>query len=246
MSVNARALLIRSKTLGVDFLVDQILSEENNAEKTLFNHALVINKSKLKKRYVESCLLASNDFERISDILDIPLDVLIMYRDIYYDVSECDKLSKLELMDVSDREEHLMKLWALSQGLDFIEWRLGRQVQINPVDGLRDLFTTCVYKSKEAMFSGNASASSSEATKWTKLSLDIARMLKVWTSDVDAAKRDIELALAEVIPEFKSFADLDKADLVINAAIEAEKDIDEPKEIFDDKDQTFDFPGLPE
>jgi hypothetical protein len=245
MSVNARELLIKAKALGVDALVDQILDEKDNAGKALYARAVTLNKSKLKKRYVEACLLASNDYERISDILDIPLDVLKMYHDVFYDVVECDKLSRLELIDVKDRDEHMMKLWAMSQGLDFIEWRLGRTVLINPVEGLKDLFTTCVYKSKEAMFSGNASASSAEATKWTKLSLDIARMLKVWTSDVDAARRDIELALSEVVPEFKSFADLDKIDLVPTSSSNSDIDIDEPREITDE-DRGFDFPGLPE
>jgi hypothetical protein len=246
MSVNARELLIKAKAPGVDPLVDLILDEKDNAEKALYVRAIVINKSKLKKRYVEACLLASTDYERIADILDIPLDVLMMYHDIFYDVVECDKLSRLELIDCKDKDEHMMKLWAMSQGLDFIEWRLGRTVLINPVEGLKDLFTTCVYKSKEAMFSGNASVSSAESTKWVKLSLDIARMLKVWTQDMDIARRDIEMALSEVIPEFKSFADLDKVSLVPAPSSNTDIDIDEPKEILDDDNQTYDFPGLPE
>ena len=213
MRVDARALLIQKSTLGVDPLVDTILSApEGSAERATFNRALDLNRSGLKKRYVESCLLASNDFPRISRILEIPEDVIRTYGKIFYDVSELDKLSKLELLDVKDKDEHLMKLWALSQGLDFIEWRLGKQVNISPIEGLKDLFTTAVFKAKESMFSGNSSEASKEGVKWTKMSMDIARLLKVWIMDTDAAKKDIELALKEVVPDFQSFADLDRDD----------------------------------
>lgn len=212
MRVDARALLIKNATLGSDPLVDIVLSTGDSPEKALYVQALALNKSTLKRRYVESCLLASADLARISSILEIPEEQIRFYRDVFYDVSELDKLSKLELLDVKDRDEHAMKLWALSQGLDFVEWRLGRVVSINPVAGLQDLFTTCVFKAKESMFSGNAADASKEGVKWTKMSLDIARLLKVWVMDSDAAKKDIELALAEVIPEFGSFADLNRED----------------------------------
>ncbi len=213
MRVNARALLIQNGTLGADPLVDSILSaQEGSAEKATFNRALDINRSSVKKRYVEACLLASNDFPRISKILEIPEEVIRTYSMVFYDVAGFDKLSRLELLDVNDKDEHLMKLWALSQGLDFIEWRLGKQVSISPIEGLKDLFTTAVFKAKESMFSGNSSEASKEGVKWTKMSMDIARLLKVWIMDTDAARKDIELALKEVVPEFNSFADLDRDD----------------------------------
>lgn len=210
MRVDERALLIRNNKLGVDPLVDQILSPEDNPEKALYTLALGINRSALKRRYLEACLLASDDFERISRILELSEDLVRMYSYVFYDVVGLDKLSKLELLDVKDRDEHSMKLWALSQGLDFIEWRLGRSISINPIDGLKDLFTTAVFKAKESMFSGNAADASKEGVKWTKMSLDIARILKAWVMDNEAAKKDIELALSEVVPEFASFADLDR------------------------------------
>jgi hypothetical protein len=213
MRPDARALLIRNATLGSDPLVDRILATEAGPEKALYVQALAISKSPLKRRYVESCLLASGDIPRISRILELSEELLLFYREVFYDVGELDKLSKLELLDVKDRDEHAMKLWALSQGLDFIEWRLGKPVSINPVTGLQDLFTTCVFKAKEAMFSGNAAEASKEGTKWAKLSMDIARLLKVWILDTDAAKKDIEMALQEVIPDFQGFSDLDRDDV---------------------------------
>lgn len=210
--VHARYTLIRKKSTGLDDLVDAILSdkEEDKPVKTLYEKAHAIYMSPVKRGYVESCLLAENDLTKISEIIGIPLAVLSIYRSIFYNVEGFDKLSLLEMVDkAEDDSEKGMKLWALSQGLDFIAWRLGKQVNVNPVEGLQEIFTLCIFKSKEAMFSGNVSESSKEATKWVKLSTDIARLLKMWVMDGSAAKTEIELALASISPDFRSLADLD-------------------------------------
>jgi hypothetical protein len=209
MRVNFREILIRKATTGVDQLVDIILSTEDSPQKALYAKAKEINVSNLKRGYVEASLLCSTDFDKISELLEIPIPVLEMYLDVFYNIQDFDKLSKLELLEVKDRQESLLKIWAVSQGLDFIAWRLGHKVTISPTDGLVDLFTTCMYKSKEAMFAGNAAEESKEATKWVKLSLDIARLIKLWIMDSGAAKKDIELALQEVIPDFEGFDALD-------------------------------------
>jgi hypothetical protein len=209
MRVNQRELHIRNEVSGADPLVDKILSGEDCPERTAYLKAIPLKESKLKKGYVEASLLCSNDVNAISHILEIPAEVIQMYNDIFYDVMELDKLSKMELLDVRDKTEAALKTWALSQGLPFISWRMGKQVTISPVEGLVDLFTTCVYKSREAMFSQNASESSREATKWTKLSMDIARLLKIWTTDAGAAKKDLEIAIREVVPDFEGFESLE-------------------------------------
>jgi hypothetical protein len=208
MTVNARYLLVYRKTLGADAVVDKILNEPESAEGKLFTQAKALFTNKLKKQYVEASLLASKDLTQISELLDLPLDLITMYRDFFYDVTNLDKLSKLDLLNVSDKGEGLLKLWAVSQGLPFIEWRLGGKVTVSPVEGLQDLFTTCIYKSKEAMFNPNTSDASKESTKYIKLAMDLARLLKVWVLDSAAAKKDIELALMEVVPDFKGLESL--------------------------------------
>lgn len=217
-SVHARYILIRDRTKGKDALADRLIEAVDNAsllpeDKALFvryQKVRGIYLSEVKKSYVESCLLASRDLPAISDILDIPVETLDLYSRIFFDLTDFDKLSLLELVDRCEiPSEKGMKLWALSQGLDFIAWRLGKALNINPVDGLQELFTLAIFKSKEALFSGNTADSSKEATKWTKLSMDLAKMLKVWVMDSNAAKKDIELALSEVIPDFKGFDSLD-------------------------------------
>lgn len=209
MQVDARALLVKTKQLGVDPLVDLILTEASEESKS-YAKALAIYRSPVKKSYVEACLLASSDLPRIESLLGVPVRDLEVYRDIFYDVASLDKLSKLELVQDSSNDERLMKLWALNQGLDFISWRLGGNVSVGPTEGLQSLFSTCIMKSKEAMFSGNASDESKEATKWVKLSLDIARLLRNWVMDSEGARTDLEMALRESNPDFEGFADLDR------------------------------------
>ena len=204
MTADARARLVKQKRSGEDPLVDKIL-KEGSPELSLYERAVKLNKSSLKRSYLESCLLASRDTKRIATLLGLAEDLVVLYKDVFYDVWDLDKLSKLELIDVTDKNESLMKLWALHQGLDFIAWRLGEPVNINPTAGLQDLFSTCIMKSKEAMFSGNATAESAEATKWVKLSMDIARLLRNWVMDSEGARKDIELALRETNPDFEGF-----------------------------------------
>ncbi len=207
MALSARAALVKRKEAGVDPLVDKILTE-GSAESADYARAIKIYTSAVKRSYVEACLLASTDYDRMSHILGIDKDLLKFYHDVFYDVQGLDKLSKLELIDVTDKNEGLMKLWSMNQGLDFIAWRLGQSISINPTQGLQDLFSTCIMKSKEAMFSGNASEESKAAVQWTKLSMDIARLLRAWVMDTEGAKKDIELALRESNPEFEGFADI--------------------------------------
>lgn len=216
MAVNARAILITKKILGTDTLVDKILQDPESAEAKLFVKARHLFNNHLKKQYIEASLLASQNLDEISKLLELAPELVIMYRDIYYDVTYLDRLSKLELLNVSDKGEGLLKLWAVSQGLPFIQWRLGGKVIVSPIEGLQDLFTTCIYKSKEAMFNPNTSEASKESTKYIKLAMDLARLLKVWVLDSAAAKHDIEIALREVMPEFEG---LD--------ALEAEMEVEE-------------------
>lgn len=210
MAVNDRHRLIQAKVLNVDPLVDKILSDEDNVEKQHYEQACAINVSPIQRRYVEACLLASTDVDRIAELLEIPVFLICMYRDIFYDVCSLNKLRKLELLDLADREDQLMKVWALSQGLDFIEWRLGKTVNTEPIEGLQSLFTLSMYKTKEAMFSGNSSEASKEGAKWAKLSLEMAKTLRLLVQDPNLARKDIELALKSVIPEFEGFSDLDR------------------------------------
>ena len=227
-AINLRALYIRRRTLGIDSLVDKIITEPDSPEGKLYLRAKDINESPLKRGYVESSLLTSASIDQVADILEMPVDLIVMYRDVFYNVKDFDKLSKMELLNVPDKSEASMKLWALSQGIDFIAWRMGRKINISPIDGLQDLFATTVFKAREAMFSNNVAESSKESTKWVKLSLDIARLLKMWVLDSAAAKKDIELALSEIVPDFQGIESIDELDRLTEAAT-TDKELEEAK-----------------
>lgn len=195
--------LIRSRTDGRDEKVDAILLASDQELMLVYNKCHEIYHSKIKKGYVESALICSDDMVKISEVLDLTIEVLTLYQEVFFDTRGFDKLSKVEHIDsVKDESEKLLKLWALGQGLPFLAWRLGGKVNTSPIDGLVEMFSTCMYKAKEGVYNSNATNASREAIKWTKMSTDIARLLKVWTLDSAAAKKDLELAIREVVPDF--------------------------------------------
>jgi hypothetical protein len=195
--------LIRKNTTGKDERVDAILANSDTALVDLYIKAKDLNKSQLKKGYIEASLLCEPSLQKISTVLDVPINILEVYKEFFFEVAGLDKLSKIEHIEsIDDGNEKQLKLWALGQGLTFISWRLGDKVQLSPVDGLVEMFSTCMYKAKESVYSSNTSESSKEAIKWTKMSADIARLLKVWVMDSSAAKADLEIAIREVVPDF--------------------------------------------
>jgi len=202
--LNDKAILVKKGITGKDARVDSILSSDDPVLADLYQKSLAITQSKLRKSYVEASLLCEPDLAKISEILEVPQEVLEIYQEFFFDVRDLDKLGKIEHIEsVKDDNERQLKLWALGQKISFIQWRLGDKVTLSPIDGLVEMFSTCMYKAKEAVYSSNSSESSKEAIKWTKMSTDIARLLKVWTLDNSAAKADLEIAIQEVIPNFK-------------------------------------------
>lgn len=213
-----RAGLITNAKLGEDPLVDEILSAPEGSSGQLYVKALALHKNKLKKGYIESSLLCSTDLVQIASLLEMDINLLKLYHDIFFDVEGIDRLSKIDHIEsLNDKSEAVLKMWAISHGLEFIKWRLGYRVTISPVEGLHDLFSTCIYKSKEAMFNNSSSESSKESVKWTKLSTDIARLLKLWVLDSSAAKKDLEIAIREVLPEFDGLDSLLEEDKLLES-----------------------------
>lgn len=171
-------------------------------------------KDRTQKLYVESSLLATNDLAVVSRFLELDVAFLELYRSLYFDVAHFTKLQRMAYLDsLKDGAERNMKSWALTQGVRFLEWRFGNDVKISPVEGLTSIFSDCYYKSKEAFFNGNSSEASKEAAKWTKQTVEVARLLKSWVTDADAAMADINIALEEYMGEdikFPTIEDLEK------------------------------------
>lgn len=203
---NYKSRLYKSGERGKDERVDLLFDNPESELALLFSKAEALSSNKMKRGYIESCLFCSEDLDKINDLLEIPEEVLEVYREFFFDVRGWDRLSKIEHIEglpSSRQDEAALKLWALNHGLDFIAFRLGKSISISPVTGLQDLFSICVYKSKEAMYNSSTSDTSKESVKWVKLSTDISRLLKLWVMDSSAAKRDLELAIKEVVPDFE-------------------------------------------
>lgn len=231
--LNERDKLVKSETRGVDEKVDEVLNDPESSQAKLYLKVIALKKSALKKGYIEAALLTGEELPLVAEVLDLDLELLQCYHDFLFDVSEFDRLSKIEhIENVRDKNEMLLKMWALSHGLDFIAWRLGKRVSISPVEGLQDLFSTCIYKSKEAMFNSPSSEASKESTKWAKLSTDIARLLKVWVMDSSAAKKDLEIAIRTVVPNFGSLEDILPDGAVFESYTVSKEDDDEINKAF--------------
>ena len=211
-----RHLLVKKSTTGVDPLVDAVLKKNDDGSESMaaskYECAKAIFLSPVKRNYVDAALMASEDVAEIATLLDFPADIVETYRSFFFDIKGFNRLSKLELIENYEDQGRDLLVWALASGLPFIRWRLGESVSINPIEGLKDMFSLCVFKSKEAMFSSNGSTNSVEAVKWTKLAMDLARLLKMYLLDTGAAKKDIEMALGTIVPEFPSFASFEDTD----------------------------------
>lgn len=207
MTVNSRELLFEAKSKGIDKLVDAVLDEDSDEHK-YFLKAKALQASDLKRTYLEACLLVSQDYPQIANILELDEALVYIYAKMLYDTEDCGILDKMELLTGKSEQEKLVKTWALNQGLNFIKWRLGNKVAMDPTDCLVELFSTAMYKAKEASFSGNETDNSKEALKWTKMSTDLARLIRMYSVDAESARNDIQIALEEVSQNFGSLADL--------------------------------------
>lgn len=182
---------------GRDSLVDAIIDGYVDAE--VLVEAKLIYEDKVVKAYVESCLLATEDFTAISDLLEIPVPVLTLYHDVYYDVHSLSRIHKVEhIASIDDINERTRKQWAFSQGLEYVAWRMGHTSKLSVSESIQELHSDAHYKAKEAFFSDSTSAVGQEGLKWHKQAVTLAKMLtelEVETDDVAAA---FELALTRI------------------------------------------------
>ncbi len=202
---NYREILLRKEQQGEDELVDDVLQNPTGVNGLLFAKVRPLNENDLKRHYVEACLLASSNYVEIGRILDIDPELIEFYSKIYYITDDMDRLDKLQMAQVRNQDESTLKLWGLTEGLNFLAWRLGKRTDVTPpLDGLKTLFDTCLFKAKEAFFNTSSSKASQESTKWVKLSMDVARLLKAWSTDGNEAQKELEIRVREVVATFPS------------------------------------------
>lgn len=209
--VNKRSQLASKGTTGEDEMVDLLLSGSDIQMAASYAACKDIHADSVQRTYVESCLLTASSFEDIADILEIDEDVVKVYNDFFYNVVDLTKLQRLSVL-AKERDESVrqFKSWALTQGIEFIKWRIGGDARVTPITGLTSLFKDSYYKSKEAFFNANEAEASKEAAKWTKQTAELARLLKSWTTDEDEARKDIEIALKSITEEDIVFDDIDQ------------------------------------
>ena len=200
--------LIKEGITGVDETADICLT---SPEHYYVSSSRMLFEDPTYRKLIESALLASDDVHAIATLFGIEKELVEFYSSVYYNVTGLTPLQKVRLVEIcDDPQEKTMKLWAVSQGLSFLAWRLGVKVDISPVEGMRSLYADSFFRAKEAFFNANSTQASREALKWAKQASESAKILKSWVSDTDAAKKDLEMALAEVTEDTVNFGNIEK------------------------------------
>ncbi len=163
----------------------------------------------LSQLLLESALLTEATDEQIAEVFGYSSEKIKEERE-RFKPSSFSRLEKLDYVTgIEDKTEKLYKLWAISNGLPFIQWKLGIIPTLDPVAALQQLFTDCLMKSRESIFLSNTSEESREAVKWTALSIQLGKLLKSWVLDSNQATLDLQLALSgSVLADFPSRDDL--------------------------------------
>lgn len=190
-------LLCRSK-VGVDHLVDAIL--DGHVEPSVIQDCRDIYEDKLMRSYVEACLLATEDFLDISESLEIDMHVLMVYHDLYYAVHDLSRIRKVRhLSKISDNEERNLKQWSMTNGMDFIKWRLGISTKLTTKDSISQLQSDAYFRSKEAFFNSNSTTASTEGLKWSRQAVILTKLIaELDEGDSDEASDDLMLQLQRI------------------------------------------------
>ena len=193
-------LMCRSKR-GYDDLVDAIL--DHHVEPQVLIECKDIYEDKLIKTYVEASLLATEDFEDISEALEIDSHVLRVYHDVYYAVHDLSRIRKTRhLSKIEDNDERNLKQWSMTNGMDFIKWRLGLLTKQSTMDSIIQLQSDAYFRSKEAFFNNNTAQASIEGLKWSKQAVHLTRLIAdLEEEDTEEASDELSLELDRLTEE---------------------------------------------
>lgn len=200
-------LLVRSKE-GMDPVVDSILRGEIPQEDV--EAILVFYRDRWIKLYLESALLATEDFDAIAEALGIEARLVRLYHSIYYDVHSLRHIEKVShLASIQDREEQQFKKWSIANGLEFIKWRIGAKTEFDSADMIQDLCADAFFRSREAFFNGNTADASREARQWSKHAAALVRQIEGQGGDEDDAALDLQLELDKISENHESIGSIE-------------------------------------
>ncbi len=181
-----------------DPIVEAIL--DGKVDSDLLDECKEIYEDKIIKIYVEASLLATTDYQAISNALEISEDALKLYHDVYYDVHSLSRVKKVRhLADIKDEDELSLKKWSLSSGMEFVQWRLGLSSSNNMMSNLVQLQADAYFRSREAFFNGNNTDAAAEGLKWSRQAAHLTKLIDDMTGEPeDAASDDLLLELEKL------------------------------------------------
>lgn len=180
---------------GHDDTVDAIL--DGHVEPIVMKECKDMYEDRLMRTYVEACLLATEDFDDISETLEVDKHVLEIYHDLYYAVHDLSRIRKTRhLSKIEDNDEKNLKQWSMTNGMDFIKWRLGILTKQSTMDSIVQLQSDAYFRSKEAFFNSNGTTASVEGLKWSKQAVHLTRLIAdMEEEDTDEASDELSLEL---------------------------------------------------
>ena len=197
---------------GVDDLVDAIL--DGHVDPSVLKECRDIYEDRVTRLYVEASLLATEDYDSISEVLELDKHVLMVYHDIYYDIQGLTRVAKAtHLSKLEDGDERVLKQWSMTNGLEFIRWRMGLSINISTLASIASLQADAYYRSKEAFFNSNTTDASAEGLKWSRQAVVLTKLLnELEGGSSDEAGDELSLELERITEnniELRAISDLE-------------------------------------
>lgn len=208
MDIRRIAKLIEKGQRGLDDVADLFLAEQ---KEEAVQETLDLYRDARRRIYIEAALMGTEDLSRIVEIFGFPISVVRLYELAFFNMREVSRLDRLlHVESCEDEYEKNLKRWSMTQGVEFLAWRLGLKVELVPVDVVTTLQADCYFKAKEAFFNPNSAEASKEAMKWTRLAAQLSGVVKSWVSNNKEAMQDIELALQTLGAGDVNFGDINE------------------------------------
>lgn len=158
----------------VDDLLDGKIDEELMEEVNEIYHD-----SDITKIHVEAALCSDSSYDKISEVLGIPADILELYHDWMYPIRELGLSYKIRHINkLPAGTGRTYKQYVHTEGLDYLVHLLGGKVEVSPTEIIKESMQTAYMKGKEARHSNISSESSKQARNWMRDGVQTALIVK--------------------------------------------------------------------
>jgi hypothetical protein len=180
----------------------------------LYGYTFSVRDDPVRKEIVEALILSGADFNEVSDVFDVPVEVMKVYKELFMDTDRL--VSKLDIIGYLENYPHAngkaLKIRAYNLGPEFIYFKYANRVPSSPVqkDMVKKLFLSSSYKAMEANYSDVGSANAKAATQHATIMLKAYEAIQKLMDDATEEGRDQLLRIVvgdndqKMIPQISS------------------------------------------